>query len=567
MGYTKGDLRPSSNGVFQSLAYACCTAAEVSMVGVYGWSLKYWRGDVFGGVTAAIVALPLALAFGVASGAGPLAGLYGAIAVGFFAALFGGTPAQISGPTGPMTVVMAAVLTQFVGQHPQVGLSLAMTVVMLAGVLQMLFGLLRLGRYLTLVSLPVVSGFMSGIGIIIIILQLPGILGVAALSSPAAVWQALPSLLEQGQLASVGLAAATLALLYGWPKAWRLRLPAPLVALLLGSVLVAWWALPVATLPEVPSGLPHLQVPYWSWPLWGDMLQAALMLAVLGSLDSLLTSLVADQRSRHLHHSDRELLGQGVGNLVAGLLGGLPGAGATMRTVVNIDAGGRTPLSGMVHALVLLMLVLWFGQWVAYIPQPVLAAILLKVGVDIIDWPLLKRARQLPRMALAVMVSVAVLTVTTDLLIAVAVGVFITQALEMQAYARLQAASIRFSQGGEPHCPTWLDQSSWHALQGAQGRMVLLTLQGPLGFAAAKAVLGLLERLPTCERLVIDYSAVTFLDISTALAMEDVQLALQQQGVEVVWAGLGEEVQGLLMTLNRQGIRSYPDRQLALAEY
>lgn len=537
------------------------------MVGVYGWSLKYWRGDVFGGVTAAIVALPLALAFGVASGAGPLAGLYGAIAVGFFAALFGGTPAQISGPTGPMTVVMAAVLTQFVGQHPQVGLSLAMTVVMLAGVLQILFGLLRLGRYLTLVSLPVVSGFMSGIGIIIIILQLPGILGVAALSSPAAVWQALPSLLEQGQLASMGLAAATLALLYGWPKAWRLRLPAPLVALLLGSVLVAWWALPVATLPEVPSGLPHLQVPYWSWPLWGDMLQAALMLAVLGSLDSLLTSLVADQRSRHLHHSDRELLGQGVGNLVAGLLGGLPGAGATMRTVVNIDAGGRTPLSGMVHALVLLMLVLWFGQWVAYIPQSVLAAILLKVGVDIIDWPLLKRARQLPRMALAVMVSVAVLTVTTDLLIAVAVGVFITQALEMQAYARLQAASIRFSQGGEPHCPAWLDQSSWHALQGAQGRMVLLTLQGPLGFAAAKAVLGLLERLPTCERLVIDYSAVTFLDISTALAMEDVQLALQQQGVEVVWAGLGEEVQGLLMPLNRQGIRSYPDRQLALAEY
>ena len=330
---------------------------------IHGLHLRNVRGDIYGGLTAAVVALPLGLAFGVSSGAGPIAGLYGAIFVGLFAALFGGTPSQISGPTGPMTVVMALIFTEYCALDPVRGPALAFTIVIMGGGLQILFGALRLGRYINYVPQPVISGFMTGIGVIIITLQLGPLLGHAAASRPLAALQSLPAAIAQPVEPTLWLGLVTLGIVYFTPSRIGRLLPAPLIALIAGTVLLTF-VVPdnrVAILGDIPTGLPDLHLPTFSLVLLPGMIKSALILALLGAIDSLLTSLVADNITRTHHDSDRELIGQGVGNAIAGLFGGLPGAGATMRTMVNVRAGGRTPLSGALHAVVLLSVVLGLG--------------------------------------------------------------------------------------------------------------------------------------------------------------------------------------------------------------
>ncbi len=331
------------------------------------------RGDFFGGLTAAIVALPLALAFGVASGAGATAGLYGAIATGFFAALFGGTPAQISGPTGPMTVVMATVFTALIAKYPESGLALAFTVVILGGAFQIGFGLLRLGEYITLMPYTVISGFMSGIGVIIFILQLAPLFGQAGSASVIESIQKLPDVLWQPNIYALGLGLLTLIIVFGMPSRLSRILPAPLVALVVGTLVsLVMTSSTVPRIGEIPTGLPAFQWPRAEWGAIKDMLGYGIVLATLGAIDSLLTSLVADNITRTQHDSDRELIGQGIGNMVSGLFGGLPGAGATMRTVINVKSGGQTPLSGMIHALLLTAVLLGAGPLTAQIPVAVL---------------------------------------------------------------------------------------------------------------------------------------------------------------------------------------------------
>jgi len=361
---------------------------------INGLHFKNLRGDIYGGLTAAVVALPLAMAMGVASGVGAIAGLYGAIILGFFAALLGGTPSQVSGPTGPMTVVMAAIFLQYTGMfpdNPAQGAALAFSVVVFGGLLQILMGFLHLGKYIELVPHPVVSGFMSGIGVIIILLQIGPILGEASISKPIDAFMSIPELISQMHLASLALGLLALAIVYGvpyfLPRLNRL-IPSPLLALIIGTLVYVFF-MPEGSTPiigEIPTGLPDFHMPTIDPSLALTMLGSALTLAGLGAIDSLLTSLVADNITRSQHKSDRELIGQGIGNSIAGLFGGLPGAGATMRTVVNVKAGGRTPISGMLHAIVLLIIVLGAGSMASQIPKAVLAGILIKVGTDIIDW-------------------------------------------------------------------------------------------------------------------------------------------------------------------------------------
>ncbi|MEE4109186.1 MAG: SulP family inorganic anion transporter, partial [Halieaceae bacterium] len=337
------------------------------------------RGDLSGGLTAAIVALPLALAFGVASGAGPLAGLYGAIGVGFFAALFGGTASQISGPTGPMTVIAASVFTQF-GDQPAV----ACTVVMLTGVFQMLFGTLRIGGLINLMPYPVISGFMSGVGGLLLLMQCRPLLaldGSVPLPRSAAELGDLVSAVNP-QALLIGAIATGLCFLT--PRPLARVLPSPLIALLVCTGL-SLTVVDIPVLGVIPAALPSPQFPAFDFARLDDMLVAALVLAALGAIDSLLTSLVADNATASYHDSDRELFGQGVGNLVAGLFGGIPGAGATIRTLTNIQSGGRTVLSGMLHALVLLAIAVGLGPVVGHIPEAALAGLLVKVGIDVID--------------------------------------------------------------------------------------------------------------------------------------------------------------------------------------
>ena len=472
------------------------------------------QGDLFGGLTAAIVALPLALAFGVASGAGPMAGLYGAICVGLFASLFGGTPAQISGPTGPMTIVMASVFTQFAGQP-----AVAFTVVLMAGAFQILFGWLRLGRYVNLMPYPVISGFMTGIGCILIIMELDPLLGYPTPSNVINALTVLPGYaahLDPGALA-IGLLA--LAIVLFTPKRIGRVVPSPLIAIVVCS-LSALALVDVPVLGPIPGALPSLQLPVIDFAQLNHMLVSAAVLAALGSVDSLLTSLVADNVTRTYHDSDKELVGQGIGNMVAGAFGGIAGAGATIRTLSNVQAGGRTPLSGVVHALALLAIVLGLGPLVAWVPHAALAGILIKVGIDVIDWRFIKRLHRAPRVDWILMLVVLLLTVFVDVITAVAVGIVLASLAFVKEMAELQVDSIKTV--SDPDHVKMFDPDMAELMRQHRDRIMFLHLSGLISFGAANELLRKFSAAGDYEVLIIDLLDVPKVDGSAALALEEV---------------------------------------------
>ena len=529
---------------------------------VHGLHLDNIRGDIFGGLTAAVVALPLALAFGVASGAGAMAGLYGAIFIGFFAALFGGTPAQISGPTGPMTVVMAVVITRYAGDP-----ALAFTVVMMGGFFQIVFGACRLGGYISLVPFPVISGFMTGIGCIIIILQLAPLVGHAAPGGgTVGVLLGLPAILADISWEAAAIGALSLGIVYLTPQRIGRYLPTPLLALLVGTAVV-WLYLPgVPVLGDIPTGIPVPRAPTFSWPDFPEMIGSALILALLGSIDSLLTSLIADSITRTHHNSERELIGQGIGNMLAGFFGGIPGAGATMRTVVNVRSGGATPISGMLHALVLVAIVLGLGPLAGHIPHAVLAGILIKVGVDIIDWSYLRRLPRAPRAGIILMFIVLVLTVFVDLIIAVGVGIVAASLLFVKRMSDLQLQSIRASDGSFGAVPLTAEEEAILAEHGND--IILYHFAGPLSFGAAQGMTRRLGVTDTSHALVLDMSDVTFVDTSASLALENLIVKARGQDVRVFVVGLRDPVR---QVLDRLGVldaladnRDYASRLEAL---
>lgn len=490
------------------------------------------RGDVYGGVTAAVVALPLALAFGVASGLGAIAGVYSAIAVGFFAAVFGGTPVQISGPTGPMTVVMAAIVAQYADR-----LDTALAIVFLGGAIQMVFGLLRIGRFIAYTPYSVISGFMSGIGLIIIITQLLPLLGLpAAPGGPLGAITLLPEEIHQADIKALSIGLASLAIMIAWPARLRAIVPPPLAALLIGTVLSLSILHGVPVIGEVPSGLPDLRLPWIGMDELPGIVQPAFVLALLGSIDSLLTSLVADSISRTHHNSDRELFGQGIGNMAAGLLGALPGAGATMRTVVNIRAGGRTRLSGVIHSLILLTLVLGFGPLVAQIPQAALAGILVKVGWDIIDWAYLKHFRTAPREKVFVMLVTLVLTVFVDLITAVAVGLilagFVT-ARWMEAEELKGITTFAISDHDS------LSEAEKEALDRFGNDVIAVSLRGRFSYASARQLTRHVAATAAgYKAIIMDLTEAANIDTTAAMAIDDLIRATKLEDKHCIVAGL-----------------------------
>lgn len=509
---------------------------------VHGLSFDNVRGDIFGGLTAAVVALPLALAFGVASGAGPMAGLYGAIILGFFAAVFGGTPSQVSGPTGPMTVVMAVIIARYIDQP-----AMAFTVVIMGGLFQIMFGVLRLGRYINLVPFPVISGFMTGIGCIIIVLQLAPLLGQSHPGDGVvANLMALPGDLAKANWQATLVAGLTLAIVYLTPKSVNRVLPAPLIALVVGTAVV-WVLLPAApVLGEIPTGFPNPQMPALEWAALADMVGSALVLALLGSIDSLLTSLVADGITRTHHESDRELVGQGLGNALAGLFGAIPGAGATMRTVTNVRAGGKTPISGAFHALVLLAVVLGLGPLAAHIPHAVLAGILIKVGIDIVDWGYLKRIPRAPRAGVVIMLVVLGLTVLVDLIVAVSVGIVAASLLFVKRMSDLQLENVRTGSDGLPYT-----KEEQEILDRYADEIMICHISGPMNFGAAKGLTRQIAVSTDFKVLVLDLSDVTFIDTSASMAIEDVMVRATELGLDVLLIGIKARVKA---TLERLGV-------------
>jgi len=482
------------------------------------------RGDLFGGLTAAIVALPLALAFGVASGAGPLAGLYGAICVGLFASLFGGTPSQISGPTGPMTIVMASVFTQFAGRP-----AIAFTVVMMAGAFQVLFGYLRLGRYVNLMPYPVISGFMTGIGCILIIMQLDPLLGYPTPQNVINALTVLPGYMAQLNVGALAIGLLALGVVLFTPRRIGRIVPSPLIAIVVCSLA----ALPFAGVPvlgAIPGGLPAPRLPQVDFALLNQMLISSAVLAALGSVDSLLTSLVADNVTRRYHDSDKELVGQGIGNMVAGLFGGIAGAGATIRTLSNVHAGGRTPLSGVIHSVALLAIMVGLSPLVAWIPHAALAGVLIKVGIDVIDWRFIRRVHRAPRVDQVLMVVVLALTVFVDVITAVAVGIVLASLAFVKEMAELQVDSIKTV--SDPDHVQMFDPETAQMMRENRDRIMFLHLSGLISFGAANELLRKFSTTGNYQVLIIDLLDVPKVDGSAALALEEViQQATEAQKV------------------------------------
>ena len=507
---------------------------------IHGLHLKNIRGDVLGGLTAAVVALPLALAFGNAAlgPGGAIYGLYGAVVVGFLAALFGGTPSQVSGPTGPMSVTVAGVVASLAAVGVPRDLSaeqilpLVMAAVVIGGLFQILFGILKLGKYITLVPYSVVSGFMSGIGVIIIALQIGPLLGI---STRGGVIESLNTVVNNFEPngAAIGVAVMTLGIVFLTPRKISQWVPSPLLALLIVTPISIFLFGETALdrIGDIPKGLPSLSFPSFNryFPI---ILKAGLVLAVLGAIDSLLTSLVADNISQTKHNSDKELIGQGIGNAVAGLFSGLPGAGATMRTVINVKSGGSTPISGMVHSIVLLVVLVGAGPLAEKIPTALLAGILIKVGLDIIDWGFLLRAHRLSLKTAAVMYGVLLMTVFWDLIWAVLVGVFIANMLTIDSITQTQLegmdADNPFDNSDNSSTnESQLSEDEQNLLNKCSGEVMLFRLRGPLSFGAAKGITERMMLVRNYKVLILDITDVPRLGVTATLAIEDmVQEAL-----------------------------------------
>jgi SulP family sulfate permease len=474
---------------------------------------KYFKGDFFGGITAGIVALPLSLAFGVSSGLGPEAGLYGAIFIGIFASLFGGTPSHISGPTAPMTamslLIVSGIVAAFDGDVSR-ALPSILAVFILSGIIQIILGLLQLGKYIKYIPYPVVSGFMTAIGVIIIATQLLPSMGYypkddlvylekfkaqaeevllekilkdeanegylvledfteterrAALiteddivqeskllandhsKSVYGVLSILPRAIQNINYLELALALLTILLIYGFKKITT-AVPSTLVALIVVSASSYFLNLNYLTISEIPQGFP---LPKWeifsefSLGTVSPYLFTALSLALLGAIDSLLTSVVADNMTKTKHNPNKELIGQGIGNAVAGIFGGIPGAGATIRTVVNINAGGKTKLSGIIAGLLLLIVLLALGPIASKIPAAVLSGILITVGIGVMDYKGLKAIPYITIGEIAIMLVVLLLSVFWDLVSAVGIGLVLSSLIFMKKIGDVTAQQTKIA--------------------------------------------------------------------------------------------------------------------------
>lgn len=544
---------------------------------IHGFHLKNVRGDVLGGLTAAVVALPLALAFGNAAlgPGGAIYGLYGAVVVGFLAALFGGTPAQVSGPTGPMSVTVASVVATLAAAGVSDNLSageiipLVMAAVVLGGLFQIIFGILKLGKYITLVPYSVVSGFMSGIGVIIICLQIGPLLGISTKGGVLASLSTVVSGFEPNG-AAIGVAIMTLGIVFLTPRKISQWVPSPLLALLIVTPLSLFLGVDaidrIGSAGPIPEGLPSLTIPSFN-QYGGIILKAGLVLAALGAIDSLLTSLVADNISQTRHNSDRELIGQGIGNAVAGLFSGLPGAGATMRTVINVKSGGSTPLSGMVHSIVLLLVLLGAGPLAEKIPEALLAGILIKVGLDIIDWGFLLRAHKLSLKTATVMYGVLLMTVFWDLISAVLVGVFVANMLTIDSITQTQLEGMEEDnpiQARDEDLQS-LPNDEQSLLDSCSGEVMLFRLKGPLSFGAAKGITERMMLVRNYKVLILDITDVPRLGVTATLALEDMIQEAKLNSRKAYVAGATGRVKERLSKFGVEGLIGTRKEALELA--
>lgn len=518
------------------------------------YDFKNLKGDLTGGLVAGVVALPLALAFGVQSGLGAIAGLYGAIAVGIFAAIFGGTTTQASGPTGPMTVVSAALVASAyeITGNWESAMPIVVLTFLLGGIFQIIFGLINIAGYVKYFPYPVVSGFMSGVGLIIIILQIFPFVGLDSEKSTWLVMQDLPRLLSEFNWQAMTLGIFTVVVYLVFPYITK-AIPSALVALVLASVASYFlnWNVPI--IGDIPSGLPSLKldgifsVDSSTYILIGEY---ATVLAVLGSIDSLLTSVIADNMTKTKHNSNRELIGQGIGNSIAAIFGGIPGAGATKGTVININSGGRTRLSGATHGLFLLAVLLGLGKLAAYIPLSVLAGLLIPIAFKIIDVKGLKHLLVVPRADAFVLVVVLLVTTFGSLIQAVGMGLLLACLLFMKragdiSEEGMEVGTIAGFDGEKP----WQDEVEFY--EEYKDKVYINHLYGPLFFGFTSHFQDEIKNIPEqVKALIIRMDRVPYIDQSGLYALENAVLDLEQRGIQVLLTAVQEQPKDKLVSID-----------------
>ena len=518
------------------------------------YDVKYLKGDFTGGLVAGVVALPLALAFGVQSGMGAAAGLYGAIAVGIFAAIFGGTQTQASGPTGPMTVVSAALVAAAIELtgNLESGMTIILMAFLLGGLIQIIFGFLNIANYVKYFPYPVVSGFMSGVGLIIVILQIFPFAGLSSPKSTIAVLQDLPRLFAEANLTALGLGALTVLIYFVFPKITK-AIPSALVALIVASIVAYVLQADVPVIGEIPSGLPSIQLEgvFSIDPgAYSIIVEYAVVLAVLGSIDSLLTSVIADNMTKTKHNSNRELIGQGIGNMIAALFGGIPGAGATKGTVVNINSGGRTRVSGTIHGLVLLAVLLGLGSLAAHIPLAVLAGLLIPIGFKIIDFKGFKHLLVVPRADAIVLIIVLLITTFGSLIQAVGIGVALASLLFMKKASDIgekgmEVGPVSDFDGSKP----WQDEVEFY--EKYKDKVIIKHLYGPFFFGFTAFFKDEIQRLSgDIKALIIRMDRVPYIDQSGLYALEGAILDLEAQGVEVILVNVQDQPMDLFKSID-----------------
>ena len=519
------------------------------------YDLLTLRGDILGGVTAAVVSLPVALAFGLAAGLSPAAGIYGAISVGFFAAVFGGTRSLISGPTGSMTVAMAVI----VASHAD-NIAEAFTIVIMAGLIQMLFGLLRIGRYVTYTPYSVISGFMSGVGVIIILVQTLPFLGVpVAAGGPVGTIRNFSEVFEHFESGALMIGAITLAVALLWPRRYDRYLPSTLVALLIGTLIGVLWLTDAPSIGVVPTDLPSFQLPEISPGVIVRAAEPALVIALVGSADTLLTALVGDSMTRTRHDPNKELLAQGMGTVFTGFIRGLPGSGATPSTVANIRAGGSTLASGVFSVAILLFMVMILSDYVASIPNAVLAGILVKVALDTIDWRFVTRIHRVQREHMVVMLLTLGLTVFQDLVTAVAVGIIAAAVTSARQFERLEMDSIISL--------PFLDREFFGADDDDDegdrfsARVGLVALKGTFTVASSSKLIDTIGAdIRDHEVVILDFSDTVYIDDSAALVVEKLVETATIQDTDCIVLGLSGIPARNLQALNV--LKSVPPNQI-----
>jgi SulP family sulfate permease len=492
-----------------------------------------WRSDLTAGITVAVVALPLALAFGVASGLGAEAGIVTAIVAGVVAGVFGGSHVQVSGPTGAMTVVLVPVVASL-------GTGGVVVVALLAGLLLVVAGVARLGRYAGILPWPVVEGFTVGIALLIFLQQVPAALGVAKPhgENTAAVAVRAIGAWAGAQWTALAIVAAVAVVMVGLARAHR-GLPASLIAVAAATLVAEAADLHIARIGHIPSGLPLPQVPHLALSDTPALLSAIVAVAALAAIESLLSAKVADgMADTEPHDPDRELVGQGMANVAVSFFGGMPATGAIARTAVNVRAGGRTRAAAIVHGVVLTVIVLALAPALERVPLAALAGVLMVTAVRMVEFSTVGRILRSTPSDAVLLLSTAVATVAFDLVIAVGVGVALASLLALRAVAD----STTFERD---HIDTVdVDDALEHAL--LEEHIVAYRLDGALFFGAAQRFLLELTEISDVEVVILRMGRLSVLDSTGALALADLVTHLQHRGITVLLASVRPEHQRLI---------------------